>query len=68
LEKELTFDVNNLTKQIEKRGDKAGDSIKTRLLDASYRLQFVQEALGPDSPYQTTLREKELKAAAEAAL
>jgi hypothetical protein len=68
LEKELTFDVNNLTKQIEKRGDKAGDGIKTRLLDASYRLQFVQEALGPDSPYQVTLREKELKAAAEAAL
>lgn len=51
LEKNLVFDYELLARRVEKKGDKAGDLLKVRLLDAGYRLKFVQERLGEDSPY-----------------
>jgi hypothetical protein len=68
LENELAAEMNQFARRIEKRGDKAGDVLKTQYLDAKYRYEYVSNTLGPDSPAKVDARLKEQRAAAKAAL
>jgi len=68
LEEELNFDWLKLEKKLERKGDKATDFLKTQVLDAKYRYEFISETLGPQSPAKSAAIEAERAARAEAAL
>jgi hypothetical protein len=68
LEEEYEFEMLKWEKKLDRKGDKAGDVLKTQTLDAQYRFNYLSEQLGPNSPAKFAAKEADIKAAAEAAL